>query len=105
MNQPIQPSAGSPAPAGSAPRLTKEQAVIVSGFTGFLCCDFSDLHVEIERRLGRPVWTHELSEIMNTEVRRAFRDDFVALSPNAAVSDGGTPFAPRAGSDKSVDNT
>jgi len=72
-----------PAPTGSGiPRLTKEQAVIISGFTGYLCCDFGDMHAEIEKRLGHPVWTHEIPTIMDSEIHPAFKDDFIALCPN-----------------------
>ena len=63
-------------------RLTKEQAIIVSGYTGFLCCNFSDLHADIEKRLDRPVWTHELgSEHMRKLVKDKYRDDFLSLVP------------------------
>ena len=61
-------------------RLTIDQAVIVSGYTGILCCAFSALHADIERRLGRPVWTHELgNEEMRERLRDAYRADFLAI--------------------------
>jgi uncharacterized protein involved in cysteine biosynthesis len=42
-------------------RLTKEQAVLISAFTGILCCEsFGDLHEYIEKVAGRPVFTHEM---------------------------------------------
>lgn len=62
-------------------KLTKKQAVVISAYTGFLCCRFSDMHAEIERRLGRPVYTHEMGSIMDSEIRPAFRADFVAMAP------------------------
>ena len=40
-------------------KLTKEQAVIISGFTGILCGEFSDFHADVEKRLGRGVQTFE----------------------------------------------
>ena len=64
------------------PRLTVEQAVIISGYTGYMCCAFSDLHKAIEKRLGRPVLTHEMPSIMESEIRPAFKNDFIALCPN-----------------------
>ena len=39
--------------------LTKEQAVIVSGFTGYAACAFWHLHQDVEKRMGRPVFTRE----------------------------------------------
>ena len=64
-------------------KLTKEQAVVVSAFTGTLICEFSDMHAEIEKRLGRSVMTHELgsTELNEKLVKPAFRDDFIALFP------------------------
>jgi len=42
-------------------RLTKDQALIISVYTGVLLCDnFSDLHEYIEKLAGRPVFTHEM---------------------------------------------
>ena len=63
-------------------KLTKEQAVVVSAYTGYLVCDFSDMHEEIEKRVGRPVFTHEMgSGAFMDSVRALFKDDFVSLSP------------------------
>lgn len=43
--------------------LTKEQALLLSAYTGVLLCDkFSDLHKYIEKIIGRPVLTHEMAE-------------------------------------------
>lgn len=70
------------ASAGSVPTLTKEQAVIITGFTGYAACSFSELHEDVERRLGRPVWTHEFAdEDVRKEMRDAYREDFVAMCP------------------------
>ncbi len=67
--------------SATVPALTKEQAVIVSAYTGVLCGSMSDLHGAIEQKLGRPVWTHQLGgkEIWH-EIKSAFRDDFVAIA-------------------------
>ena len=59
-------------------KLTKEQAVIISGFTGYLCCKFSDLHAEIERKLGRAVFVHETPRC-DAEIKKAFESDFLAI--------------------------
>jgi len=64
------------------PKLTKEQAIIVSGYTGFLICQFSDLQNDVEKRMGRPVWTHEFGdEIFTEKVEDLYREDFIALAP------------------------
>lgn len=62
--------------------LTTEQVITVSAFTGFLICDFSLLHEAIEKKLGRPVFTHELADPdTREEVKAAFMADFIALQP------------------------
>ena len=62
-------------------KLTKEQALIVSGMTGICCISpFSLFHEDIEKRLGRPVFTHELAskEVMD-EIQDAYKEDFLAM--------------------------
>lgn len=64
-------------------KLTIEQAVVLSGFTGVTCCSFENLHEEVEKRLGRPVWTHEFAdEAFAKQVRELFHEDFLAMLPN-----------------------
>ena len=41
--------------------MTKEEKLIVSTYTGILMTDFDSLHEFIEKKLGRPVWSHELA--------------------------------------------
>ena len=61
-------------------RMTKQERIIVSAYTGVLMCNFDDMHEYIEKKLGRPVWTHEMaSNEFLDEVRNATRDDFLAL--------------------------
>ena len=44
-------------------KFTKHQAIVISGYTGFLACSqFSDLHADVEKRLGQPVWTHQFAD-------------------------------------------
>lgn len=66
------------AKGGVMEKLTKQQAIIISGYTQYLCCEFSDLHNEIEKRLNRPVFTHELPRLSD-DIQAAFKDDFLAL--------------------------
>ena len=61
-------------------KLTKEQAIVVSGYTMRLICNFSDLHLDIERRLGGPVFTHEIPSLKD-EIEAAYKDDFIAMLP------------------------
>ena len=61
-------------------KLTKEQAVIISGFTGILCGEFADFHADVEKRLGRGVQTFEFGfkEFM-AEVKRLYEADFIEM--------------------------
>lgn len=63
-------------------KLTKEQAVVLSGFTGLLHGSFSDFHEDVEKRMGRPVFTHELgNKDIVARVKELYRDDFIAMQP------------------------
>jgi hypothetical protein len=64
-------------------KLTPEQAAIVSAYTGFLIGNFGDMHEAVERKLGRPVYTHEFPSLRE-KIREAFRADFIALNPSIA---------------------
>lgn len=60
--------------------MTKEEKLIISAYTGYLMCDFNDVHKFIEKILGRPVWTHELAdEHVQVEIKNRLRDDFIGL--------------------------
>lgn len=60
--------------------MTKEERIIVSAYTGFLMCDFDDMHKYIEEKLGRPVWTHELADPkVLEEIREKIKPEFLAL--------------------------
>ena len=60
--------------------MTKTEKIIVSAYTGYLMCDFADLHEYIERKLGRPVQTLELAfETTRKEIHDATRADFHAV--------------------------
>lgn len=61
-------------------RLTKEQAIIISAYTGFTACNFGDFHEAVEKKLGHPVWTHQFGdEAFAEKVKEAFREDFLAI--------------------------
>lgn len=60
--------------------MTYQECVIVSAYTGYLMCDFDDMHKYIEEKVGRPVWTHEMAErSFQEKLRNAVRPDFLAL--------------------------
>ncbi len=61
--------------------LTKEQAIVISGYTGFTMCDFALIHEDIEKRCGHPVMSHSLGSrlFVNDIVKPLYKDDFLAL--------------------------
>ena len=66
----------------SIQKLTDEQAAVVSAYTRFLCGSFSVMHAAIEKKLGHPVWTHQMGDEKFAEkIREAFKEDFLALCP------------------------
>ena len=42
--------------------MTKRELLVMSAYTSYLFCETNELHAFIEKTLGRPVLTHELSE-------------------------------------------
>lgn len=63
--------------------MTKQERIIVSAYTGVLMCDFQCVHEYIEKKLGRPVWTHEMASYnVQDEIKRAVKADFLALCGN-----------------------
>jgi len=70
----------------SIDKLTHEQALVLTGFTGVLCIpNFADFHADVEKRLGHSVWTHQFaSPEMKERVKDAYRDDFMAMLPEVA---------------------
>lgn len=64
----------------SIQKLTKDQALVITGYTGILACSFSDFHEDVEKRLQRPVFTHEFaSPIVNEKIKEAYEKDFMRL--------------------------
>ena len=61
-------------------KLTKEQAIIISGFTGITCYNFGLFHEDVERRLGHPVLRHQFGDSgFIGKVKELYRDDFIAM--------------------------
>ena len=61
-------------------KLTKEQAIVITGFTGKLACKFADFHEDVERRLGEPVFTHQFgNKDFANKIEELYRADFLAM--------------------------
>lgn len=61
-------------------KLTKEQAIVIMGYTGISTCNFSDFHADVERRLGHSVWTHTFGEKeFVEELKELYREDFLKI--------------------------
>lgn len=70
--------------------MTKQEKIIVSAYTGFLMCDISEMYEYIEKKLGRPIWTHELaSEKVLEEIHEATKSDFLKLCKDEEVEENG----------------
>lgn len=61
------------------PKLTKEQALIITGFTGIMAVDsFGDFHEDVAKRLGRSIFTHEFPALKQ-EIKDAYEKDFMTI--------------------------
>ncbi len=67
-------------------RLTKEQAIILTGFTGVLCCKFGDFHEDVEKKLGEPITTLGFG-LRAKEIKELYREDFLKIIPDAEVKE------------------
>lgn len=64
-------------------KLTIEQAVIIMGYTGTVIARFSDFHKDVEKRIGRPVFTHEFgNKDMEKQIKELYKEDFLKLMPD-----------------------
>lgn len=61
-------------------KLTLEQAIVLTGYTGITHCNFSDFHADVEKRLGHPVFTHEFIG-MTEKLQEVYKKDFMAMMP------------------------
>lgn len=65
-------------------KLTKEQAIVISAYTGITCCDFGLLHKDVEKRIGSPVFTHQFADRDFVEkIKDIYREDFISMCYNA----------------------
>lgn len=63
------------------PKISQAQGIILTGFTGIMMCEFSAFHEDVEKRLGRPVFTHELPSLLLKEL---YREDFMLITKGTA---------------------
>lgn len=77
-------------------KLTREQAAVIGAYTGFCAGPFADLHEYAERKLGRPIWTHQFANAKLVEdLKQAAREDFVAISAEGEPSVTPAPLGAR----------
>lgn len=64
-------------------QLTKEQAIVLTGFTGILCCNrFIDFHEDVEKRIGYPIFTHQFADPdFKKTITELYRKDFMGMMP------------------------
>lgn len=61
-------------------RLTREQAAILSAYTGILCGPFHDFHAYAEKIMERPIYTSEFAnELVFVALKERSEADFVAM--------------------------
>lgn len=63
-------------------KFTKEQALVVMGYTGIATTNFSFFYEDVEKCLGRPIWTwtHEFAnEEFMEKVKAAYHADFISM--------------------------
>lgn len=77
--------------------MTKYEAIVISAYTGFLMCDFNDMHEYIEKKLGRPIYTHELAlDFVQDEIHEKVKLDFLKIC-GEVNKDNGTESKPKLG--------
>jgi hypothetical protein len=61
-------------------KLTKEQAIVITGYTGFNAGYWDEFLKDLEKRIGYPVFTHQLAdESFAKTVRDLYRLDFIRM--------------------------
>lgn len=61
--------------------MTKEEAAIVTAYTGFVIGEFSDAHEYMQKIFGGPIWTHELGDKdFYDNIKSLAKEDFINLT-------------------------
>ncbi|EMX8695995.1 hypothetical protein AAH248_001209 [Klebsiella michiganensis] len=63
-------------------KLTPEQALIISGYTGVLACSASAVKADVEKRLGEPVGDITLVSFGEEKISALYKDDYANLCPH-----------------------
>lgn len=72
--------------------MTRQEAAIITAFTGILCGSIRDFQAYVENKLDRPVWTHEFAgKELADEIKEAAREDFIAICKQVSDSPAWTP--------------
>lgn len=58
--------------------MTKREAAIMSAYTGVFIGDLDELYKYVKELLGRPVFTHEITERAD-EIKEKSEKDFLAI--------------------------
>ena len=60
--------------------MTRQEAAIISAYTGIMTGSFSDMHEYVERIMGRPVFTHEMgTKAVMEEIKAKAKPDFLTI--------------------------
>lgn len=60
--------------------MNRQEAAIVSAYTGYLIGEYSDMQEYITDLMGRPIFTHELAnDKLMKEIRAKSKKDFVSI--------------------------
>ena len=69
--------------------MTKHECAIIMAYTGVTMLtgkDYPIFHSYVAKKLGRPVYTHEIAELSDV-IKKLSKYDFVQLCKNATDSD------------------
>lgn len=64
-------------------KLTLQQALIISGYTGVLACSAETVKADVEKRLGEPVGDITLAAVRQGKISALYKDDYAKLCPHA----------------------
>ena len=78
----IKEALAQPALNPSLDKFTELQALVITGYTGVLACNFENFHADVEKRLNSFVFTHQFGNKDFSEkiVKNLYRDDFLRMT-------------------------
>jgi len=63
--------------------MTKHEAAVISAYTGIMVGSFSDMHKYAEKKLNRPIFTHEFADKdLYKELKEKSHDDLIKICEN-----------------------